>query len=258
MNELATFVSSLTHRNDNYCHFHSHPVLEIVYHPNGRGVTSLRDKSAYNFATDTVIIYWPEVEHDQVTEKAGEDICLQLSVADISWLPKQRKCLKLILQNNSLKREIMNLERTPANRNQQQQHSTDLRVTALLLDLISLASEQENAEQGDEKLPLNVVRAHDFILDNYNAIESISDVATEIGISYDYLRHQFRETYGISMKRHLLNTRIEQAEQFLIYSPLSLKQIADECGFENERYFSTSFKRHTGSTPGEYRRKNGE
>ena len=110
----------------------------------------------------------------------------------------------------------------------------------------------------NQKLPEQSSRAYDFIIDNFNSIDSISDVALEIGISYDYLRHQFRDAYGMSMKQHLLNTRIEQAEQFLIYSPISLKQIAEECGFENDRYFNTSFKRHTGSTPGEYRKKNRE
>lgn len=252
---LATFVSSLIHRNDNYCHFHSHPVMEIVYHPNGRGITSLQDSSSFSFATDTVIIYWPEVEHDQAVEKAGDDICIQLGVRDIGWLPENRQFIKAEIQGNGfLKQEILSLERVSKNRTANQQKSADLRVTALLIDLISLALEAEHAESSCKKVPDTSVMAYDFIIDNFNTIESINDVAGKVGISYDYLRHQFRDTYGISMKQHLLNTKIEQSTQFLIYSPLSLKQIAEECGFENERYFSTSFKHHTGSTPGEFRK----
>jgi AraC-like DNA-binding protein len=33
-----------------------------------------------------------------------------------------------------------------------------------------------------------------------------------------------------------------------------LKTVAGMCGFENQRYFSTCFRRMTGTTPGAFRR----
>ena len=145
--DLVTFVSSLWHRNESYCHYHSHPVMEIVYHPNGRGWTSIRDKRVYDFTTDTAIIYWPNIAHDQTVEKTGDDICIQLAISNVKCLPEDKQFVKADLRDqSSLKREILNLERTPASRTQLKQNSADLRATALLIDLVALALEQEKHE----------------------------------------------------------------------------------------------------------------
>ncbi len=69
----------------------------------------------------------------------------------------------------------------------------------------------------------------------------------------DYIRHEFKKHYGVSPIQYLINRRMEYAKHLLNTSGMSVKQIAYQCGFENEYYFSRIFKKLTGYSPSQYR-----
>ena len=53
----------------------------------------------------------------------------------------------------------------------------------------------------------------------------------------------------------VVNARVvHEAQRELVYSSLSVKQIAAELGFEDEAYFGRFFKKHTGQRPTDFRR----
>lgn len=96
--------------------------------------------------------------------------------------------------------------------------------------------------------------AHDYIQEHFRTLSSIEQIATHINISYDHLRHVFRSVYGTSLVGSLQQARIEYAKELLINSPLTIKTIAQACGFRNVRYFSTCFRKYVGTPPGAFRR----
>ncbi|MBQ8310101.1 MAG: helix-turn-helix transcriptional regulator, partial [Clostridia bacterium] len=55
--------------------------------------------------------------------------------------------------------------------------------------------------------------------------------------------------------RYLLDVRIRQAKYLLAQSGKSLSEIAYECGFSSQAYFTEQFKRETYTTPGQYRKR---
>lgn len=69
-----------------------------------------------------------------------------------------------------------------------------------------------------------------------------------------YFRKLYKDLYGISPIRAIMNLRIDKAKALLDSGYFSVKKIAGKCGFENEKYFSTLFKRETGFTPAQYRK----
>ena len=79
------------------------------------------------------------------------------------------------------------------------------------------------------------------------------DIARELGISEDYLRHVFKAQRGCSLQQWFLESRLKQALQLVQHSPLPFKAIAFACGFETPRYFCTAFKARYGQTPGSLR-----
>ena len=254
--QLVTYISGFTHANSIHCGYHFHSYMEIVYQLGGIGTTYLDNKKKYEIKNESVIIYWPKIKHDQRMRKTGTDTCILLDISDINWLPEGRKWMALNLEhNNFLKREILSLSRIPVSRTPQQQISTNLRSTALLLDLIDVGNEQKQLNKLYRKPSHYAIKAHDYLHSNFGLDVSFDNMASEIGVSYDYLRHKFKRAYGISMKQYLMKIRIEQAKQYLEYSYLPLKQIATECGFDNARYFNTSFKKYVSITPGQYRKK---
>lgn len=87
---------------------------------------------------------------------------------------------------------------------------------------------------------------------------NVEEIARELGMSAAWLNVLYRERYGLSPKQDILHARIERAYQLLTYTDSPLRVVAQQCGFQNEYYFSRAFHRQTGLAPGEYRRSHRE
>ena len=85
---------------------------------------------------------------------------------------------------------------------------------------------------------------------------TVNAIAASLNISVDYLRHLFQSRFGCSMKSYIVSQRIKRARDLLRLSNMPLKNIAEQCGYSNEGYFCTAFKKLTGMTPGEFRKPN--
>lgn len=78
-------------------------------------------------------------------------------------------------------------------------------------------------------------------------------LAKELNISYSLFRHSFRQHTGSSPHQYLLELRLARARNLLEQTTFSVKEIAQQAGFEDEHYFCRFFKLKTGATPGQWR-----
>lgn len=84
---------------------------------------------------------------------------------------------------------------------------------------------------------------------------SLEELAGSLGVSYSTFRRAFKEQTQISPHQFQLQSRIYQSCRLLTETVQPIKEIADREGFENVSHFSQMFKRKTGWSPLEYRRK---
>lgn len=56
----------------------------------------------------------------------------------------------------------------------------------------------------------------------------------------------------MTLQKYVEEIRIERAERLLSETDMTLTEIAYECGFCSQSYFSYAFKRHTGTPPRTY------
>lgn len=82
----------------------------------------------------------------------------------------------------------------------------------------------------------------------------ISDILKRVPISRSSLERGIRAAIHRSPNEELNRIKFEQAKELLLHSELSLKQIADRCGFATLPYFSYSFLKHVGQSPSDYRK----
>ncbi len=68
---------------------------------------------------------------------------------------------------------------------------------------------------------------------------------------------RFRKTFGIPPKQYIVRRRLLRAKHLLWRTGTPVKEIAQQCGFADMRFFCRSFKKSTGMTPGEYRKSGG-
>ncbi len=92
-------------------------------------------------------------------------------------------------------------------------------------------------------------------LDNPRA--SVAGAARSCGLSVSHFARAFKANLGMTPHRWHLLKRLELAERQLRETRSTLAEIALDCGFGDQSYFTRVFKRERGSTPGDVRRSAG-
>ena len=77
--------------------------------------------------------------------------------------------------------------------------------------------------------------------------------ARKLSVSYSHFRRLFEQFFMVPPGHFLLLARLEKAASLLSGTSLSIRQIAHECGFEDEFYFSRIFKKYRSLSPLRYR-----
>ena len=184
----------------------------------------------------------------------GEDMCIHLDPAPDA--PPLSGFLHVPRVNDALLiEEISALSRNGTSRDASDRVVSNFRATAVLLALIGFASliRRETSARPSER---RILRAEQFMRANFATIKTIKEVADHVGISYDSLRHSYRQERNKSLIRFLNEMRIERVKTMLIHTQLSIKEIASSCGFNDEYYLSVVFRKLLGTTLGRYRENN--
>lgn len=91
----------------------------------------------------------------------------------------------------------------------------------------------------------------------YNTPENRWDVprmAGHLHLSESYFQHLYREFFGVSCFRDVIEARMERARFLLSTTDMTVGMLAEVCGYESELHFMRQFRQKTGMTPTEYRR----
>ena len=104
----------------------------------------------------------------------------------------------------------------------------------------------------------DIERAAHYFKDNYNKQISIEQYAEEHLISVNWFIHNFKSVMKMSPMQYIISLRIAMAKGYLENSTKNIAEISNEVGYENALYFSRLFRKYTGMTPTEYRKKRGK
>lgn len=84
---------------------------------------------------------------------------------------------------------------------------------------------------------------------------SSEQLAAEFRLSPATLNRLFRRHLGTSPMRYRITRRMEAAKRLLLTTADSIKEVAFEVGYSNALYFSSEFRRYSGESPREFRRR---
>lgn len=100
------------------------------------------------------------------------------------------------------------------------------------------------------------LRVKQYIDTCYGSSEiTLYQLATMVNVSPNYLCRICRRELGSSPMQYLTRVRVRNAKYLLTHSERQIKDISHAVGFHNPYYFSRIFKKATGITPGEYRKR---
>lgn len=94
----------------------------------------------------------------------------------------------------------------------------------------------------------------DYLVKNYNVDTNLNLIACNMHYSPSYLTKIFQQQYQVSPLKFITQMRLAQAKHYLAHNPeISVKQIGEMVGYQDQGYFSRLFKKNTGMSPLDWR-----
>ncbi len=93
-----------------------------------------------------------------------------------------------------------------------------------------------------------------YIAENLNRKLCIEEIAKQVFLTPNYCNTRFKECTGQTLNLYITEQKMLQAKNLLLSTDFSLIDVAAELGYDYS-YFSRQFKKYTGFSPLQFRRK---
>jgi AraC family transcriptional activator of pobA len=130
----------------------------------------------------------------------------------------------------------------------------NLRLRAAAIELVCEVSALAGAPDPAARQP-RLARLEELIRSHLADGWSVSDYAQALHLSDRHLRRLCLEASGLSAHGFIEQVRLREACRLLAYTRMQVQMVAYALGFEDQAYFTRTFRRCTGLSPTEYRRK---
>lgn len=125
-------------------------------------------------------------------------------------------------------------------------------LSALLLEQIIFLITRKTFSNNQETLStkrLMINQSINYIHRNYEKKISIVKLSDIAGFSTSRYSGIFKELFNLSPQQYLINYRLQKAKELLRHTNLTIKQISNLTGFEDQLYFSRLFKKYEKYSP---------
>ena len=128
--------------------------------------------------------------------------------------------------------------------------------TAYAYELLNIVARKYALRQisVDHKSESRIHAACHRIYESIDSPPTVAELARECCLSESRFLHLFREVSGKSVTAFIASIRIERAKELLMGTELSVREIAEAVGYEDQNYFSRCFRKVEGCSPREFRR----
>ena len=203
--------------------------------------TAVIGGTTYSFNEKDIVVIPPGVMHQQFPSDPFLAIslcCMNLPFSDVTIVHDSDNSIFTLFE---LLHKVMT-----------EKDETYVGISDSLTDAISLFI-KKNMKY---KHPFTVELQNKLYENIPNPDFSISDEILAMGFNLDYFRRCFKEDFNMTPHEYLTNMRIDLAKKTLRTDALlSIETIAYMAGFNDSFYFSKIFKKYTGLTPRDYRKK---
>jgi AraC family L-rhamnose operon regulatory protein RhaS len=253
---------------------HKHTYYEIIFILKGHGIHTINGNT-FDYSEGDVFLLGPEDYHDFAIHEVTEFCFIRFNESiqkppaedkDTPWQP----IVKTLLTTSSQSRGTLVVDKQEKQKLHylltvlEEEYKRDqspyfaiirdslLRSMLVILarNLFSQTPSRPLANDSVEAI-LMYIRQHIYQPGKLT-IDHLADV---FHYAPAYISLFFKKQTGESLKQYIIKHKIKLIEARLLYSPLTLAQIADEFGYTDESHFCKQFRKYTGSTPGAFRKR---
>ena len=131
------------------------------------------------------------------------------------------------------------------------------RVNQLIDELFILIARQLTRQHNSRRdFPQIFMKLEQTLRDNLSHQWTVEEMAALVGLGTTAFSEKVKSFTGFSPLNYLINIRISEAIKLLKKNDVNVTDIALDIGFYSSQHFATTFKKLTGYTPSEFRKKN--
>ena len=247
--------------------FHHHSLYEMLYISKGKVQYGIEDEK-YDLNAGDFVLIAPNVLHKliKIVEEPCERIILTFTKKYIDTFKTENTDLSVIFQkiassNNhkltvlpAFKEEIADTLNKMLGLFLSKEYGDDILFKAYFAQLLVRMNKEvsfiENEDELNEKNNI-IHKARMFAINNLDKKISVSDIASEVGLSVSRLSHLFKEKTGISLLKFLNKKRLTRAKD-LLKNGYSITNTANKCGYQDYTSFIRAFTKEYGISPTQY------
>jgi AraC family transcriptional regulator, arabinose operon regulatory protein len=138
-----------------------------------------------------------------------------------------------------------------------QRPTSSIKIQSALFEMIAyyidnaIMNTDDDVQHSSINKLVETIRYIDANLDKEMTIHELSQTAH---FHPNYFMRFFKTHLGVSPMRYIYDRRLEKAKELLVCRSLSINEVARTTGFNDASHFSTSFKKHVGVSPSEFRK----
>lgn len=249
-------------------HSHGNNSYEIHYITHGKGWLTTNEKT-YELTPNTLFVTGPHIEHEQISDKEDpmSEYCLYFNLQTLSdssdsdskvvisgfkdtvfWFGEDSQDIYPLLQRITYELE-------------NQKTGYMLTVKSYIEQYIVKMVRNYEIKSKKSSLFHSIDRSYNkyFIVDTviqaeYNTI-TLNDLSERIGLSPRQTERFIKEYFGTTFLQKRNETKMEVAKQLLANKKLSIYEISERLNFSSPQHFSDAFKKFTGISASEYRKR---
>ncbi len=107
-------------------------------------------------------------------------------------------------------------------------------------------------QNGENRMGSAAYTVMRYIDQHYRDISDIRAVARQLGYSYTYLAHIFKEKMDTTIGGYIIKKKMEEAKWLLRTGRMNVSQVASRLNYMSVQSFSNSFKKSVGISPVEF------
>ena len=131
------------------------------------------------------------------------------------------------------------------------------RINQLIDELFILIARQLTRQNNSRRdFPQTFMKLEQTLREDLSHQWTVEEMAVLVGLGTTTFSEKVKSSTGFSPLNYLINIRISEAIKLLKRADVHVTDIALDVGFYSSQHFATTFKKLTGYTPSEFRKKN--
>ncbi|MCR2806298.1 AraC family transcriptional regulator [Paenibacillus sp. SCIV0701] len=249
---------------------HEHPFFELYYLLDGERVYFMDDKVFTVRKGDMMIVRPHDLHSTASTDKPNfERVLIGFSRSFIEQGDAEvarlldggaSRLMRIPLKDQP---EIERLLRSMLKECEAEQPHYSSLIRSMMNELlirlhrIEIALHHQASLENEHPMHQKISEIAQYIKANYYEKLTLEQVAKHFFISPSYLSRLFSKLTGFHFREYLQVVRIREAQKMLVNGRESVQLISEQAGFEHIAHFNKTFKKITGTTPLQFRKRHG-